>query len=223
MSDAHDTPQTRDELGLTIEELAERFGVSVRAIRYYIAQGLLPGPGARGKAATYGEEHIARLGLIRQLTERHTPLAKIEELLRGLSLDEVKALQVAEESVSAQLVEAERRQSPQDYVQALLDGARQARGLPQASQAPQRAWAPDSSVPPGSAKRSLRAPASPAPDMTSAGASESANETWRRWTLAPGIELQVSADAQAQFGKLLRELLRVANEYLSNKRDSGDS
>jgi DNA-binding transcriptional MerR regulator len=222
MSDAHDDPQSRDELGLTIEELAERFGVSVRAIRYYIAQGLLPGPGTRGKAATYGEEHVVRLGLIRQLTDRHTPLAKIEALLRGLSLDEVKALQVAEESVSAQLVEAERRQSPQDYVQALLDGARQARGLSPLAQAPQRELAPDSSIA-HDTKRALRAPAPSAPGAASAGASEQANETWYRWTLAPGVELHVSAQAQARFAKLLREVQRVAGEYLNNGVNNGGS
>jgi DNA-binding transcriptional MerR regulator len=222
MNDAHDDPQSREELGLTIEELAERFGVSVRAIRYYIAQGLLPGPGARGKAAIYGEEHVVRLGLIRQLTERHTPLAKIEALLRGLSLDEVKALQVAEESISAQLVEAERRQSPQDYVQALLDGARQARGLPQVTQVPQRASAPDSSIAPDT-KRAARALSFPAPEATSASASEQANETWYRWTLAPGVELHVSAEAQARFATLLRNLQRVAGEYLKLGKNDGGS
>ena len=46
-----------EEQSLTIEELAERAETSVRTIRFYIAEGLLPGPGARGKAASYSGEH----------------------------------------------------------------------------------------------------------------------------------------------------------------------
>jgi DNA-binding transcriptional MerR regulator len=47
--------------GMTIEALADAAGVSVRTARFYISQGLLPGPGARGRAATYGPDHLARL------------------------------------------------------------------------------------------------------------------------------------------------------------------
>jgi DNA-binding transcriptional MerR regulator len=215
MSDAPDGPKPADEPGLTIEELAERFGVSVRAIRYYIAQGLLPGPGARGKAASYGAEHLVRLGLIRQLTERHIPLAKIEELLRGLSLDEVKALQVAEDGLSAQLVEAERRQSPQDYVAALLDDARRARGFPQL---PRRASAPDTSMDSAKQAHALSAPPAPASQVATSG--ERDNETWYHWTLAPGIELHVSAQARTRFATLLRALLRVVSEHENDRGGS---
>jgi DNA-binding transcriptional MerR regulator len=76
---------------LTIEDLAERAGVSVRTVRFYISQGLLAGPGTRGRAAAYGDEHLARLRLIRRLVEQHLPLA--EQLLRleGLSLAEVQS------------------------------------------------------------------------------------------------------------------------------------
>src|SRR5436190_19922923 len=75
-----------------IEELAERAGVRVRTVRFYIAEGLLPGPGARGRAAAYGEEHLLRLRLIRRLAERHVPLAELRGLLSSLPLDQVRAL-----------------------------------------------------------------------------------------------------------------------------------
>ncbi|HEX9036915.1 MAG TPA: MerR family transcriptional regulator [Ktedonobacterales bacterium] len=216
MSDGYGDDRPNDETGLTIEELAERFGVSVRAIRFYIAQGLLPGPGSRGKSATYGEEHLVRLGLIRQLTERHMPLAKIQALLQGLSLDEVKTLQIVEDGLSAQLVEAERRQSPQDYVAALLDDARQARGLPQ--RLPHSPATPDISSKLAEKARLSRALQSPAGIESTQAQIE--QETWYRWTLAPGIELHVSARARTQFSALLRALLRTARE---RKIDSGGS
>ena len=46
---------------LTIEQLAERVGVTVRTVRFYISDGLLPGPEGRGKAASHGDEHLLRL------------------------------------------------------------------------------------------------------------------------------------------------------------------
>ncbi|MCL4562693.1 MAG: MerR family transcriptional regulator, partial [Chloroflexi bacterium] len=53
--------------GLLIHELARRAGVSVRTIRYYIEEGLLPPPGNLGRYSLYGEEYLDRLELIRQL------------------------------------------------------------------------------------------------------------------------------------------------------------
>ena len=208
MGDIDHEPKSSDDSGITIDELAERCGVSVRAIRFYIAQGLLPGPGARGKSATYGEEHLTRLRLIRQLSERHVPLAKIQDLLQGLSLDEVKALLEAEEDRSVQLLEAERRKSPRDYVSALLDDARQARHKP----LPQRQRAPDTSI--ELAPRGLMGtpgPQSHIREARSPAKGRNSGETWYRWTLAPGIELHVSAEARLRFEKLLRRLLLAAN------------
>src|SRR6266545_1620022 len=86
---------------LTIEELARQAGVSVRTVRYYIAQGLLPGPGARGRAAAYDEEHLAKLRLIRRLADQHVPLAEQKARLADLSPSEVESLlQASRESSS---------------------------------------------------------------------------------------------------------------------------
>ncbi len=208
MSDIEHELKPSGEPGITIDELAERCDVSVRAIRFYIAQGLLPGPGSRGKSATYGDEHLVRLRLIRQLSERHVPLAKIQGLLQGLSLDEVKALLETEEDRSVQLMEAERRKSPHDYVSALLDDARQARY----KQLPQRQRAPDTSI--ESAQRDVIKASGPQSLLSEAGSpsrGQNSSATWYRWTLAPGIELHVSADARLRFEKLLRRLLLAAN------------
>ena len=108
---------------LTIEELAARAGVRVRTIRFYIADGLLPGPGGRGRAAAYTDEHLARLRLIRRLVERHVPLAEIRALLARLSADEVRAL-LAEEDRRAATLSAPRGVAPlRASYQALLPEA----------------------------------------------------------------------------------------------------
>ena len=75
----------------TIEELADEVGVPVRTIRYYIAEGMLPGPGSRGKGTTYSEDHLQRLRLIRRLVEQRVPLADVRQLVERLSPDETEA------------------------------------------------------------------------------------------------------------------------------------
>jgi DNA-binding transcriptional MerR regulator len=51
-------------------------GVTVRTVRFYIQQGLLPSPGL-GAGARYTQEHLDRLLLIRRLQRAHLPLAEI--------------------------------------------------------------------------------------------------------------------------------------------------
>lgn len=66
---------------LDLTELADRAGVSIRTVRYYIQQGLLPSPEARGPGAHYSEEHLERLLLVKRLQREHLPLAEIRRVL----------------------------------------------------------------------------------------------------------------------------------------------
>ena len=72
---------TPDPIDLTA--LADRAGVSIRTVRYYIQQGLLPKPEARGPGAHYKEEHLDRLLLIKRLQREHLPLAEIRRVLES--------------------------------------------------------------------------------------------------------------------------------------------
>ena len=66
---------------LSVDELAEQAGVSVRTIRYYQSQGLLPPPGRLGREARYGAAHVERLDLIAELQARGLRLQAIADLL----------------------------------------------------------------------------------------------------------------------------------------------
>ena len=68
---------------LTIDQLAERTGVSVRTIRFYAGRGLLPAPQLRGRTGLYGPGHVARLSLICELSALGFTLAAIEAQLDG--------------------------------------------------------------------------------------------------------------------------------------------
>ncbi|MBX6342145.1 MAG: MerR family transcriptional regulator [Thermomicrobiaceae bacterium] len=66
---------------MTIHQLAERAGVPRRRIRHYIAEGLLPPPSGRGRAAHYREEHLRRL---RQIEALRAVNLGLEEIRRRL-------------------------------------------------------------------------------------------------------------------------------------------
>ena len=68
---------------LELTELADRAGVSIRTVRYYIQQGLLPKPESRGPGAHYTEEHLERLLLVKRLQREHLPLAEIRRVLEA--------------------------------------------------------------------------------------------------------------------------------------------
>jgi DNA-binding transcriptional MerR regulator len=67
---------------LTVDEVAARTGVTVRTIRYYQSEGLLPTPTRHGREVRYGDEHLERLELITRLQERGLRLQAIAELVR---------------------------------------------------------------------------------------------------------------------------------------------
>jgi DNA-binding transcriptional MerR regulator len=80
-----ETPAAPDEL--TIDELAARTGMTVRTVRYYASEGLLPPPIRRGRIAYYGQPHRLRLDLVRALQEHGYTLAAIERVLGRIPLD----------------------------------------------------------------------------------------------------------------------------------------
>lgn len=73
----------------TLEELANLTGLSIRTLRFYIQEGLLPGPDNRGKYASYSEEHLENLKLILHLKEMRLSLSEIRHLVNYLPRKEV--------------------------------------------------------------------------------------------------------------------------------------
>jgi len=77
---------TAEEL-LTIDELAFRTGTTVRNIRFYATEGLLPPPVRSGRMAYYSAAHRLRLEFISQLQEHGYTLAGIERVLARIPAD----------------------------------------------------------------------------------------------------------------------------------------
>ncbi|QBD78640.1 MerR family transcriptional regulator [Ktedonosporobacter rubrisoli] len=182
-----------DEQHWTIEELAEEVNIPIRTIRYYISEGLLPGPYARGKAATYDEVHLFRLRLIRLLSQQRMPLAQMRSLLANLTLPELQTLLAEEEQRAAELQHDVQQPPPKEYIAKLLQNARTAR----------QTYAQHSPI------RQLREAPQPAPTA----------ERWQRWQLAPGIELHIRSDAEDQQRGLLERIFHAAGMIYKSTRD----
>ncbi len=69
---------------LTLEQLTERSGMSVRNIRFYTTRGLLPPPHRRGRQGFYTLDHLARLELVQELQSHGFTLSAIEKYVSDI-------------------------------------------------------------------------------------------------------------------------------------------
>jgi DNA-binding transcriptional MerR regulator len=72
---------------LTLDELTDRVGVSVRNIRFYTSKGLVPPPLRRGRSGYYTSDHVARLQLVLELQGHGFTLSAIEKYVAGIPAD----------------------------------------------------------------------------------------------------------------------------------------
>ena len=72
---------------LTLDELTERVGMSVRNIRFYTSKGLVPPPIRRGRSGYYSADHVARLQLVQELQGHGFTLSAIERYVAGIPAD----------------------------------------------------------------------------------------------------------------------------------------
>ncbi len=87
------TDRVRDrsapDTAYTLDELCALAGVTVRTVRYYIGEGLLPPPTGHGTTARYGQDHLDRLYIIGAMKERYLPLREIRRSLDAMSARDI--------------------------------------------------------------------------------------------------------------------------------------
>lgn len=116
----------------SINDLSRLTGLNVRTIRYYLAQGLIPASGESGPGAHYGQGHLDRLRLIKQLQTQYLPNAEIRRRLAPLSDEEVAGLLDEQGNEST----GRERGSALDYIRNLLGTAAPAEPEPSDPDAP---------------------------------------------------------------------------------------
>ena len=98
---------------MTIDELARRTGMTVRNIRAHQSRGLVPPPKVRGRTGYYGDEHVARIELIKELQTDGFNLESIRKLLESAGgsssevLDFSRTLRAPFEEEQSEIVSAE--------------------------------------------------------------------------------------------------------------------
>lgn len=206
------------EARYSLAELARVTGVTPRTVRYYIAQGLLPGANEAGPGASYDADHLARLRLIRELQRQHLPLADIRQRLAGLGSGDVAAL-LREQ----QAAEASPTSSALDYIRGVLGtGPGQPRPMPaMLASAPAVPPAPSTSGVP--LPRRLQSPpraaamvaeaTPPSPEAPTAERSQ-----WDRIALTNDIELHVRRPLSRLDNKRVERLITIARQVLGEEQ-----
>jgi DNA-binding transcriptional MerR regulator len=98
---------------MTIRELAERTGMTVRNIRAHQTRGLLPPPMVRGRTGYYNDEHLARIELTREMQADGLNLEAIRRVLdsgdgsAAAIFDFTRALRVPFEAETPEIIEAD--------------------------------------------------------------------------------------------------------------------
>jgi DNA-binding transcriptional MerR regulator len=77
---------------LTIGQLADAAGMTVRNVRNHQSRGLLPPPVVEARTGYYGERHLERLRLIREMQADGYNLEAIRRLLSGSELRRVATM-----------------------------------------------------------------------------------------------------------------------------------
>jgi len=191
---------------LLIHELADQAGVSVRTIRYYISQGLLPAPEPKGRYATFNEDYRLRLELIRRLKEAFLPLKEIRDRIAGLDPAQVQSLLDQLESGSPNINLEQNfmlaEPPPASYgpkpLSNALDYLSQVMGTQGATRSRPRSNSP---VPPPTVRPQTRSPQEV--------------ETWQRIVLAPGVELNIRTSEEPYFRERIRQIVEFAKIQFS--------
>ncbi len=76
----------------SITELEKQTGLTRRTIHYYTKEKLIPPPDGIGGGAKYGEEHLLRLQLIKEMQKSHLKLSGIREALDAMNISEMNQL-----------------------------------------------------------------------------------------------------------------------------------
>src|SRR6476659_4138907 len=101
----------KDEM--TIRQLAERTGMTVRNIRAHQTRGLLPPPIVRGRTGYYNDEHVARIELTREMQADGLNMEAIRRVLdsgdgsASAIFDFTRALRAPFEDEAPEIVDAE--------------------------------------------------------------------------------------------------------------------
>ncbi len=202
------------QIEFLIGDLAQRAGVSVRTIRYYINEGLLPPPEVKGRYTYYSEDYLYRLELIHRLKDAFLPLKEIRQRMLSLTDDEVREFVLTGQPVKSDDKKVgfqksvdettDGKSSALEYINRILKENTPSRGfVMQPAPAPSK---------PGQSRFLITGNKElhPSPRVSS----QSAEETWQHVILAPGIELHFRLPLPEEYAGRVQQVILKAQELL---------
>ena len=197
------------QLEFWISELAAKTGVSVRTIRYYIEEGLLPQPEIRGKYAVFNEAYLDRLELIKRLKDSYLPLKEIRTLLNTMTEEEIvnylrefkqdpaRTLSSLNSIRERNIDRMEIRDNAEEYIDRILQNPKRAAAVQKQNF--------QMDMPP---IRAMEIPSEPAQPV---------RESWQRIELSDGIELHVREPLNSSRRRLVNRLVELIQNFLSKE------
>lgn len=200
----------------TLEELVRRSGLSLRTVRFYMQEGLLPGPDSRGKNARYTQKHLDRLELIQRLKNLYLPLQQIYHIVNNMTEEEIELLLKSQNqlhtnspSSASQIAEIDHSSTPGksalEYIQSLEEKQSNLQGFS------------------NSRKPSLERKNSAAPDLfdkqnySSTTKNSNLPQTWKRIVLEEGLELHYRDPITSEESQRIDRLITLVQQIFAKK------
>lgn len=210
----------------TLEDLESMSGLSIRTLRFYIQEGLLPGPDTRGKFARYSQTHLDTIRFIERLKKVHMPLKQIRHLLETMSSREIEdLLQSGTEgdiilSIPQLLFEDKEtgKQKGKQQTSSALEYIRNLESLQGSMEIKETSTR--YSIPPAPSR-------APAPlgeffMIQPETGSEASGEAWQRIRLAEGVELHLRQPLSNEKEQAVRELIRTSRQLFRKTNKKGE-
>ncbi len=216
----------------TLDELTSATGLTVRTVRYYISEGLLPPPHGAGPGTRYTREHLERLILIGALKDAYLPLKEIRRRLAAMTGAEISEAVERLHARSPEAAAGDDRDDGDAVAPAMLLGSPPAQGAAadaaadaagdaaayieavlrseseSGSGTPVRSVSPRAMrMPPGS----VRFPGANEPDQQP----DAGPATWRRIAISPEAELLIEESTYRRRSQQIEALVAWAQRILT--------
>jgi len=198
---------------LTLEDLVSLSGLPLRTVRFYIQEGLLPGPDTRGKYAAYSREHLDKLLLVQHFKNLHFPLSKIRDVLNSISRDEIEEILRGAGGIAAEkAISANEDIGEGGYRLAGLSAIDYIRNIENVNREV------------GNRMESRAAPAAPVPGplhegqmlmkTATAPLPDEGGKNWRRIEIEDGLELHIRSDREPRKQDAIGRVVKMIREQL---------
>jgi len=199
--------------GFTIEELARRGGLSLRTLRYYIQEGLMPGPDTAGKYASYSQHHLDHITIIKRLKSLHLPLKEIRNLISNMTPRDMKRILQYQDTLYFQLGEEKVTKTPTKSPGELSSALEYIQDLEiRQSRLQSIASSPAILPRPQRKAKSQKNIAS----IHDQGELKTQKESWSKITISEGVELNLKETEASRYKKEIEELVKFAGKLFGN-------